>query len=421
MLPVIYRFTFDTDLSRWLLYAFGLGLIVYSAWSGWQNADGGVDAKGQPLEPSKEDRRQRAIVHGLIACGLVAFGLYYALPQVPFWGPGKGEGIPIHTYGILVGSGFITAVTAAGWMSMREWPGKLGLERRQQFFDLAFYIFVGAMIGSRVLFIIVNYKDYASGRMSVFDIGGGLVFQGGFVGASAVAYWYTRKHGIEFARIADIALPTVSLGAAFGRLGCFSAGCCWGRIRAAGSAIAVHFPGTNVKTLFGTPSSTASLAFSSQRDDPRYVVEATGKVSQEFVEGAVKISDWAASHGHTLPVHPTQLYESAAQVLLFMGFVLLRPFRRFHGQISALWLMVYSIERSTVELFRGDLERGTIHGTLKDFGMEGLVPQDAFYNLSTSQLGSLAIFAAGAFILYRQFRVFQAQPKFEVEGLGVGA
>lgn len=421
MLPVLYRFTFTTPGEQAVLYLIALGLVAYAAWSGWRNASGVGGA-----EPTREDRVRRALLYGAIGLVLALAGLHYALPDSAFpgflrWLPGlataKGEGVPIHTYGVLVGTGFITAVTVAAWLAEREWPGKLGAARRDQIFDLAFYVFVGAMVGSRVLFIIVNWDDYSQSPGKIFDLGGGLVFQGGLIAAAGVAYWYARKHGIEFARLADLSLPTVSLGAAFGRLGCFSAGCCWGKIRAAGSALAVHFPGTDTKNLFGQLSSTPSLAFTSQRDDPHYVIEATGEVFTQMVPNSVRIADWAQQHGHTLPIHPTQLYESAAQLLLFLAFITLRPLRRFHGQIAGLWLMVYAVERSTVELFRGDLERGTIHGPLAKWGLGGLVPDTAWYNISTSQLGSIFIFLAGAFVLYRSWQAWRAQPRVDLTAL----
>ena len=70
--------------------------------------------------------------------------------------------------------------------------------------------------------------------------------------------------------------------------------------------------------------------------------------------------------------------------------------------------MVYSFERSTVELFRGDFERGTLAGLLKSAGMGDVIAKSAWYNISTSQLGSIAIFSFGAWLLARQFRQFQA-------------
>jgi phosphatidylglycerol:prolipoprotein diacylglycerol transferase len=412
MLPVIYRFIFDTDFSKTLLYIAALGLVAYSAWNGWRNATGPEGKDGKFLPPTPEDRRNRAVTYGLIGIALAGFGLYYALPNVPVIGKGKGEGIPIHTYGVMIGLGFISAVTVASWMATREWPGKVGLERRDQIFDLAFYVFIGGIAGSRIHFIIVNWSSYAANPSSIFSLGGGLVFQGGVVGAAIASYFYCKKHGIEFLRLADLSIPTVSLGAAFGRLGCFSAGCCWGKVTH--GPLAVEFPGPTAQNLFGGIGGTPSLAYSSMADgstETRWIVESTGQISAQAVDGAVRISEWVTRNGHTLPIHPTQLYDSFGQILLFAGFVTLRRFRRFHGQVFFTWMMVYAIHRSTVELFRGDSERGTLHGLIN------AIPSDAWYNFSQGQLFSLIPFVIGAFFLFRGLRKVNAQPQVDLAAL----
>jgi phosphatidylglycerol:prolipoprotein diacylglycerol transferase len=169
-----------------------------------------------------------------------------------------------------------------------------------------------------------------------------------------------------------------------------------------------HFPGGALtKDLFGRLSGTASLAFQSQSADSRYVVEATGQILHQAAPGAVRISEWVAQHGTTLPVHPTQVYESLGQMVLFVSLLFLRRTRRFHGQIFAMWLMAYAVLRTTVELFRGDVERGTLHGLLESLGAQGLaraVPLEAWYNISTSQFISLCMFSFGATLLYRRMR-----------------
>jgi phosphatidylglycerol:prolipoprotein diacylglycerol transferase len=342
--------------------------------------------------------------------------MYYALPEVPLLGwHGKGEGIPLHTYGIMIGLGFITAVTVAAMLASREWPGKLGLERRDQLFDFAFYAFIGGIVGSRVLFVIVNWKQYAADPMSMFSLGGGLVFYGGLIGATAASVWFTRSRGIEFLRFADVCIPTVSLGQAVGRLGCYSAGCCWGDVTTHDKApFAVEFPGPNVQDIFGHAGGTPSLAFSSMADrmtETRWVIEKTGEVFPNAVDGAVRISDWAASHGHTLPVHPTQLYESFGQMVLFALLMTARRWRRFHGQIFAMWLMCYAVLRTSVELFRGDLERGTIHGLIDS------IPTGAWYNISTSQFISLVMFSFGAYLLGKNLRTVNSRPAIDVSAL----
>lgn len=414
MLPVIYRFVFDTDFSKVILYLVALGLVAYSAMNGWRNA-GGVDAKGNPVEPTQEERRNRAITYGLVGLALAGFGLYYALPNVPVIGRGKGEGIPIHTYGVMIGLGFITATTVISWLALREWPGKEGVERSVQMYDLAFYCFVGGIIGSRVLFVMVNWKDYAADPIKIFSLGGGLVFYGGLIGATIGSIIFARQRGIEFFRLADLAIPTVSLGQAFGRLGCFSAGCCWGDVTTHGKApFAVEFPGNQAMNLFGGVGGTPSLAYSSMVDaanETRWVVESTGQVSTQAVDGAVRISDWVAQHGHTLPIHPTQLYESLGQMVLFAVLMTARRWRRFHGQIFAMWLMCYAVLRSSVELFRGDLERGTIHGLIPS------IPSGAWYNISTSQFISIAMFSFGTWLLVKNLREVKARPPVDLAAL----
>lgn len=425
MLPVIYQFIFDTDGARLGLYVACAFIVAYAAWSGWRGAVGAVDPKtGQAAEATQDERRARAIKYAIGGVGLSLVGMYYSLDAVPFLGiAGKHQGIPIHTYGVLVGGGFIAAATAASWLCGREWPGQLGKERQLQMLDLSFYIFIGAMVGSRVLFIIVNLKDYTAHPEKLFDLGGGLVFYGGLIGASVTAFWYAKSRGIEFLRLADVCMPMVSLGQALGRLGCFAAGCCWGDVAPLGTKLAVHFPGPGAKNIFGGLAGTPSLAFQDQAQDQRWVLESTGQLFHEAVPGAVKMSDWVAEHGHTFGVWPTQLFESAGQLLLFVGLLTLRRYRRFQGQIFGLWLVLYACLRTSVELFRGDAARGTLHSALEYFHLDAMarsVPLEAWYNMSIGQFISLCLFGLGSTVLYRGLKDRQAQPKVDLNALAVG-
>ncbi len=418
MIPVLYKFTFQSTGEQIFLYAVALAVLAYIVRSGWMGARGAYDPKtGTWAEASQQEKVQRAAIYGVIALVLIGVGLNYALPQTP-WGQGKGEGVPIHTYGLLIGVGFISAVTVAAYLAQREWPGEEGLRKREQVFDLAFWVFLGGIAGSRLLFAIVNWKDYAARPWTVLSpFSGGLVFYGGLIGAGLVAFFYARKHGIDFLRLGDIAMPTVSLGQCLGRLGCFSAGCCWGDVTREGFKFGAHFPGPSAQNLFGSVGGTPSLAYSSQVTDSRYVIEETGKVIHEALPGAVKISEWVSQHGHTLPVHPTQIYESLGQLILFSTMLFLRRYRRFHGQIFAMWLMAYAVLRTSVELFRGDVERGTLNGLLNSLGLSGLasaVPLEAWYNISTSQFISLCMFTLGAVIIYRKNKERLARPDFDL-------
>lgn len=412
MIPVLIRLGAESALAIALLYALAVAVVVYAAWSGWRGA--ALDAEGLKPAELRKKQQSRAITHGIIGALLARLGLYYALPPDVFLG-GRGEGIPVHTYGVMMALGFLFAISLASQMAEREWLGEEGAHKREQILDLAFWVFLSGIGGSKLLFTIVNWNDYAghlgeylSSPAKIVDcLAGGVVFYGGLIGASIASFIYARRHHIDFLRLADLCIPTVSLGQCLGRLGCFSAGCCWGRISSASYKLGVHFPGASLaRNLFGFPSNTSSSAFQSQSVDTRWVVESTGQVFHDAVPGAVRISEWVQRHGHTLPIHPTQLYESIGQFLLFCALMTLRRYRRFHGQIFAIWLMAYAVLRTTVELFRGDLERGTLHGLLESGGWSGLaasVPAEAWYNISTSQFISLCMFSVGAALLVRRW------------------
>jgi phosphatidylglycerol:prolipoprotein diacylglycerol transferase len=395
MMPVLYRFEFTTLLAQYALYLVGLALVGYAIFSGWRGA------------PRPNQRLVRAALFGGVGAVLARLGLYYALPASAFLG-GRGEGVPIHTYGVMLATGFISAVTVSGALARREWRGAEGSRKRDQIMDLAFWVLAAGIVGSRLLFILVNWKQYAANPSDVFSLSGGLVFYGGLLGAMIAAFVFARMHQIDFLRLGDVAIPTVSLGQAFGRLGCFSAGCCWGDVAREDFLFGAHFPGAGVaKNLFGQLSHAASLAAQSQATDQRWVLPPTGEIFHQKVDGAVRISEWVAQHGHTLPVHPTQLYESIGQLAIFGALLALQRYRRFHGQILGMWLMAYAVLRSLVEVFRGDVERGTLHGLLAALGLNGVaekVPLEAWYNMSTGQFISLCMFALGGAILYRKGR-----------------
>jgi phosphatidylglycerol:prolipoprotein diacylglycerol transferase len=274
------------------------------------------------------------------------------------WRAGLLDGelrLPLHTYGLLIAAAFLVGI----WLAQRE--GSRRGQDPERIADLSFWILVAALVGSRVYFILVNWNDYfgdhalvatAFGRiprlLAFWE--GGLVFYGGFIGAALTAWWYMRRHGMSFLAHADTLIPSVAFGHFLGRLGCFSAGCCWGEVAHDHLPWAVRFP----------PESLAFQTFAN-RDQPGLYL--------------------AADRLHTLPLHPVQLYESFGELSLFLVLVLLvRPRKAFHGQVLATWLLCYAVLRTVVELFRADVERGVVRG------------------LGVGQWTSIAIFAVGAAI-----------------------
>ena len=232
--------------------------------------------------------------------------------------------LTIHTYGFLIAIGFLVALWLATLQGKKEGiqPGKI--------MDLGFYILLAAIIGSRLFFILINAGHYIDHPLDVFKIWeGGLVFYGGVLLAVPVAVWYMKRNELALWSTADIFAPSIAIGHVFGRLGCLSAGCCHGR------------PAENLPwgIIFTDPECLA----------PTNVL-----------------------------LHPTQLYESAGEFLIFLTLILLRTRKSFDGQLFMMYLMLYAILRFIVEFFRGDVGRGFIIG-----------------NISVSQGISVLIFLAG--------------------------
>ena len=223
MLPTLIEIRFDTPFAQAVAYVLAVLLLGYGIWAGWRNAPGSLDKKGKELPPTREQRATRAAIYGVLFAIVLLFGLYYALPAMAFLGA-KGEGLPIHTYGLMIIAGFAAAIMVSTRLAEREWGGAEGVRRRNDAADLAVWVVLGGLIGSKILFIIVTPKDFIEALASLnparilASLGGGFVFYGGFIGAAGAVWWFCRQRKIPFLRLADVIAPTVALGQAFGRL-----------------------------------------------------------------------------------------------------------------------------------------------------------------------------------------------------------
>ncbi len=209
----------------------------------------------------------------------------------------------IPTYGVLVALGFLAGL----WMTNRL--AKQSGVNPQRVTDLAIYCAIAGIVGAKLLLIVLEFDDFRRNPSEVFSLAtlqAGGVFSGGFLAALLVAAWYMRKYRLPGLKTADIFAPGLALGHAIGRLGCFSAGCC-----------------------YGIPS-----------NEPWAVV-----FKSEF-------SHEAFATPINIPLHPTQLYEALAEVLIFA--ILLWRFRKPHGpgQIIGWYLILYSIARVWIEFYR---------------------------------------------------------------------
>ena len=221
----------------------------------------------------------------------------------------------LHTYGVLICAAFLTATSLAKRQALREG------EDPDRVVDLSFWILVWGLIGSRVVFILTKFDEYIRNPAEIFMFWRGvLVWYGGFIGAALYLVYHSRKQRLDFFKIGDLFIPYMALAHAIGRLGCIAAGCCHGR--PADVPWAISFP-------------KGSMAHSAQQ-----------------ISGLIGVGDAA------LPVHPTQLYEAGFEIAMFWLLLFWRPRKRFHGQLVLIWLAIYPIARSIIELFRGDKERG---------------------------------------------------------------
>ncbi len=227
--------------------------------------------------------------------------------------------VALHAYGLLITAGFVVGVLAAGRAARRA-----GIDA-DTITGLCFWLVMAALVGSRVAYVVATPSEFAHGGWPrIFAVWrGGLVFYGGFLAAAATAVWYARRHGLRFFAVADLLAPPLALGHAIGRVGCFLAGCCFGR-----------------------PSS--------------------GPFGVRFPDGAIAFQDMvsrgtlAQAADATPPLHPTQLYEAAVELVLFVALTRFAPRKRFDGQVVSLWLLAYAPARFAIEALRGDPVRGFV-------------------------------------------------------------
>jgi phosphatidylglycerol---prolipoprotein diacylglyceryl transferase len=207
------------------------------------------------------------------------------------------------TYGVLVALAFLTGLWLAGRLSVQA-----GLNR-DAVLNLGIYVAIAGLAGAKLLMVLFDLDYYLKDPGAIFSLEtlqAGGIFYGGLILALIVAAWYMRRHKLPGLATADVCAPAVALGHGIGRLGCFAAGCCWGK--PSGASWAVTYTNPEAHRLVGVPLG--------------------------------------------IPLQPTQLYEAFAEFAI--AFVLYRRFRRPHpaGAVIGLYLVLYSAVRFLVEFAR---------------------------------------------------------------------
>ena len=213
----------------------------------------------------------------------------------------------IHTYGLFIAIGFIIGLLVAMHI------GKSEGFHSGQVLDMGFIVILCAIIGSRLAYVLLNISYYVKHPLDIFKMWqGGLVFSGGMVAVALAMIWYLKRRHLPFWKVGDLFAPAIAIGQGIGRMGCFMAGCCYGKPT-----------GMPWGMIFTDPGTLA----------PR-----------------------------NIPLHPTQLYAALSGILIFAVLMVLRAKRKFEGQVFLWFLILHSTSRLLMERLRGD-DRGLIPGT----------------------------------------------------------
>lgn len=210
----------------------------------------------------------------------------------------------VYGYGLMIAIGIVAGCLTAEYRARKQ-----GLDS-EQIFPMILWCLVGGFLCAKLLFWITEWKSIVQDPGFMMEtLSSGFVVFGGIIGGILTGLLYCRIKGLIFFKYADVILPSVALAQGFGRIGCFLAGCCYGK--ETGSAFSVVF----------------------------------------------QDSAYAPNH---VALIPTQLYSSGLDFLHFLLLLLIARNKKADGQVTACYLIFYSVGRFVIEFFRGDIIRGSV-------------------------------------------------------------
>ena len=234
----------------------------------------------------------------------------------------------VYGYGLMIAIGILAAYFTGEYRAKKR---KLPYEH---VFYLVVWCVVGGFLGAKILYWITEWKSILEnpGFLSATLTDGFVVF-GGIVGGIFTAYVYCRVKKLNFLKFFDTLMPSVALAQGFGRIGCFLAGCCYGK-------------------------------------------ETVGTLAVIF-----KDSDFAPNN---ISLIPTQIYSSILDFVHFFLLLYVAKHKKADGQVAACYLICYSIGRFVIEFFRGDIERGSV----------GILSTSQFISIFTAIAGAILLLAS---------------------------
>jgi phosphatidylglycerol:prolipoprotein diacylglycerol transferase len=234
-------------------------------------------------------------------------------PEIVSFGP-----FAIRTYGLFLATGFLVSILFAAWRAK-----KAGLNP-DYVYNLSFWIILSSLIGARLYYVVTHYDEFRAPSNLPFvsrlahefvnmfwpigtngQIGiNGLVFYGGLIAATVATAVFLRVHRLSIPRFMDILAPSLGIGIFFTRIGCFFNGCCYGK--PTDSFLGVCFP----------PESAAGYFYPGQA------------------------------------LYPTQLFQSAWGLAIFLALLLVDRYKRFDGLTALAFFLMYAVARFTVDFYR---------------------------------------------------------------------
>lgn len=249
-------------------------------------------------------------------------------PELFRFGP-----VVLSSYGFMIAVGFLLAILLAIYRARKS-----GLNA-DIISGLGIFGIAGGFIGAKLLFIIVEIKNIYAHPSILLDISNGFVVYGGLIGGALAGYIYCRIKKVDFIEYFDLAAPSIALAQGFGRIGCFLAGCCYGK----------------------ETSWTLGVIFT---DSP-------------YAPDGIRLI-------------PTQILSSTGDFLITIILLLYARRKRRNGKIAGLYLILYSVGRFSVEIFRDD-PRGFI-GILSAsqiISVFTLITGLCLYHISKLNIGNL--------------------------------
>lgn len=230
--------------------------------------------------------------------------------------PGKYINLPfidIAYYGILVGIGMLAgfAITLYG--------AKRTKQNVDDYWDIVTYILISAIVGARIYYVIFQWEYYSQNLLEIFNLRqGGLAVYGGIILCAITLLIYTRKKNLNFWLMADTFAPGLVMGQIIGRWGNFF----------------------NREAFGGYTDGLFAMQIP--------VAESNG-VTMELLEKAIEINGEPF-----IQVHPTFLYESLWNLMIFIILLLYRSHKKFDGEVFAVYAIGYGIGRAIIEVLRTD-------------------------------------------------------------------